>query len=162
MICPACQEGETQVVDSRPADHGNAIRRRRLCAACGYRFPTFESPEPLRVHVRKRDGSLEPFDREKLLASLRIACAKRPVTDTHILSIVAAVERDLARIQRIAGSGSQTLLPEANSQDIGTRVLSRLQETDAVASIRYASVFFSFASSEDFEQAARRARGASS
>lgn len=142
----------TQVVDSRAADEGNAVRRRRLCAECGYRFPTRESPEPLRVQVRKREGFLESFDRSKLLRSLRAACVKRPVSDRTILSIAASVERDLARIQRIAGSSPRD--PEINSQDIGSLVLSHLRETDAVSAIRYASIFLSFSSPEEFSKAA--------
>ncbi len=133
MRCPWCDADEDRVVDSRPADGGAAIRRRRECAACSRRYTTFERIEEVGLVVVKRDGSKDPFDRDKLAAGIRNALADRPVTP-------AEVEDMVDRIQ-VASSAQG---PEVSSQLVGNEVLARSRKTDEVAYLRFASVYKDF------------------
>jgi transcriptional repressor NrdR len=141
MICPACGVGETRVLESRMSDAGEAIRRRRECLECHARFTTFERLEQSTVWVVKRDGSRQPFDRSKLLRGLERACAKRPVALETVERIVAAVE---------AGFRSDGL-SEVPSEAIGEAALLQLRELDGVAYIRFASVYRSFETPDEFQ-----------
>ena len=141
MICPACGVGETRVLESRVSDAGEAIRRRRECLDCHARFPTFERLEQSTLWVVKRDGSRQPFDRSKLLRGLERACVKRPVALDQIERIVAGVE---------AGFRSDGL-SEVPSEAIGEAALLHLRELDGVAYIRFASVYRSFETPDEFQ-----------
>jgi transcriptional repressor NrdR len=141
MRCPWCNADEDRVVDSRPAEDGAAIRRRRECAACGRRYTTYERVEAVGLVVVKRDGSREPFDREKLASGLRKALANRPVTPPAIDALLDRIE---ARLRRRG--------PEVRSQQIGVEVLSALRRTDEVAYLRFASVYKDFQEITDFER----------
>lgn len=140
MRCPYCAAEDDRVVDSRPVDDQHAIRRRRECRACGQRFTTFEraSHEPLSVH--KRDGSIEPFRRDKLQAGITRALANLDLDVDTVRTSVARVE---ARIRR---SGRRTV----PSADIGRAVLDVLREIHHVAYVRFASVHKGFTTPEDF------------
>lgn len=138
MECPACQHGESKVVDSR--DAGDSIRRRRECLGCGHRFTTFERIEyPLPV-VLKRDGRRQPFNEEKLLAGLRVACRKRPVTADQLQDVVQRVERQLSRRAD----------REVTTTEIGDLALQELRDLDPVAYLRFASVYRAVESPEAF------------
>jgi transcriptional repressor NrdR len=129
--CPYCGAKETRVFDSRPADDGEGIRRRRECESCHRRFTTFERVERLVLHVQKRNGARERFDRGKILRGLRLACEGRPVEE-------AALERIAEEIERSAlekGTGV------VKSRDIGDAVIERLRRLDDVAYVRFASVY---------------------
>lgn len=140
MICPGCRHEETRVVDSRAA--GDAIRRRRACEACGLRFTTHERVEERVSVVVKRDGTREPWQRDKVLRGVTLACRKRPVDATAIEGIVRAVEAALA-----ARDG------EVTSAEVGDAVLTVLAGTDAVATVRFASVYRAFESADQFVEA---------
>jgi transcriptional repressor NrdR len=141
MICPACGVGETRVLESRVSDAGEAIRRRRECLDCHARFTTFERLEQSTLWVVKRDGGRQPFDRSKLLRGLERACVKRPVALDQIERIVAAVE---------AGFRSDGLT-QVPSEAIGEAALLHLRELDGVAYIRFASVYRSFETPDEFQ-----------
>jgi transcriptional repressor NrdR len=141
MICSACGVGETRVLESRMSDAGEAIRRRRECLECHTRFTTFERLEQSTLWVVKRDGSRQPFDRSKLLRGLERACVKRPVALDTVERIVAAVE---------AGFRSDGL-SEVPSEAIGEAALLHLRELDGVAYIRFASVYRSFETPDEFQ-----------
>ncbi len=141
MRCPWCDADDDRVVDSRPADAGGAIRRRRECAACGRRFTTYERIEEVGLVVRKRDGLKEPFDRDKVEAGIRKALAGRPVTNLQIDQMVDRIELRLRR------KG-----PEVTSRQVGTEVLAALQRVDEVAYLRFASVYKDFQEITDFER----------
>jgi transcriptional repressor NrdR len=141
MICPACGVGETRVLESRVSDAGEAIRRRRECLECHARFTTFERLEQSTLWVLKRDGGRQPFDRSKLLRGLERACVKRPVALDQIERIVAAVE---------AGFRSDGLT-QVPSEAIGEAALLHLRELDGVAYIRFASVYRSFETPDEFQ-----------
>jgi transcriptional repressor NrdR len=141
MICPSCGVGETRVLESRVSDAGEAIRRRRECLECHARFTTFERVEQTALWVVKRDGLRQPFDRSKLLRGLERACVKRPVALDVIERIVAAVE---------AGFRSDGLT-EVPSEAIGEAALLHLRELDGVAYIRFASVYRSFETPDEFQ-----------
>ena len=141
MRCPWCSADDDKVVDSRPSDAGDAIRRRRGCLACGRRFTTYERVEDVGLVVRKRDGSTEPFDRDKLEAGIRKALSSRPVTNLAIDQMVGRIET------RLRKKG-----PEVASNQIGIEVLSALRKADQVAYLRYASVYKDFEGVEDFER----------
>ena len=141
MICPWCSADDDRVVDSRPAEGGAAIRRRRHCGACGRRYTTFERVEDVGLVVVKRDGSKDPFDREKVAGSIQKAIKNRPVTPDQ-------VERLVDRIQeRMRRKG-----PEVSSEQIGVAVLAGLARLDQVAYIRFASVYKDFQGISDFQQ----------
>ena len=137
--CPRCSRADTRVVDSRPAEDGAAIRRRRLCQPCGHRFTTFERAEAPALLVRKRSGERVPFQVEKVVRGVRAACKGRPVDDDAIATIGAAV---LAHAQAADG--------EVTTQDVGLAVLEQLRLTDHVAYLRFASVYKGFADASDF------------
>jgi transcriptional repressor NrdR len=141
MRCPWCGQGEDKVVDSRPAERGAAIRRRRQCLSCGRRFTTCERVERLALVVVKRDGETEPWDREKMVSGIRKALVNRPVTEEQFAALVTGIEERLRR------KG-----PEITSQQIGLEVLANLQKLDQVAYVRFASVYKDFQEIGDFER----------
>jgi transcriptional repressor NrdR len=141
MRCPWCSSEQDRVVDSRPAEGGAAIRRRRECSSCTRRFTTFERVDELGVVVRKRDGSREPYDREKVLAGLRKAVANRPVTEEQVAALADQVG------ERLRARGAQV-----SSQDVGLEVLAGLKGVDEVAYLRFASVYKDFQQVADFER----------
>ncbi len=140
MKCPACQHPETKVVDSRVSKDGAAIRRRRECLACGFRFTTYERVEMQLPLVIKRDGRREPFSREKVIEGMRKACQKRPISMDQIEAFVSELERDLME------SGER----EIPSTEIGERVMAKLHEWDDVAYVRFASVYRQFKDVTEF------------
>jgi transcriptional repressor NrdR len=141
MRCPWCGHDQDRVVDSRPAEQGRAIRRRRECLSCGRRYSTFERVEDLALMVLKNDGAREPWDREKVIAGVRKAIVNRPVTDEQVLALAERVE---ARLRKKG--------PEVSSQQVGLEVLANLQRLDHVAYLRFASVYKDFQELGDFER----------
>ena len=138
MHCPFCRHEDSRVVDSRTADDGTAVRRRRQCTQCDRRFTTVESAS---LTVVKRSGATEPFSRAKVLTGVRKACQGRPVT-----------EDDLARLaQQVEEGVRATGAAELDAHEVGLAVLGPLREIDEVAYLRYASVYRSYDSLEDFE-----------
>jgi len=136
MQCPFCGKDSDKVVDSRQSEGGRAVRRRRQCLECNRRFTTYERPEEvIRLSVIKKDGSREPYDRQKIIAGLQKACYKRPVTHEQIRQIVEAAEEELLR----------EFDREAPSTFIGDAVSTRLRRHDQIAYIRFASVYRNFA-----------------
>ena len=134
MKCPYCAHLESKVVDSRPADEGASIRRRRECLACHKRFTTYEMMESLPLMVIKKDGSRQSFDRNKILGGLVRACEKRPVSFDTLENIALEIEQNLqSRIER-----------EVSSLAIGEQVMERLKHVDQVAYVRCASVYRQF------------------
>ena len=138
MNCPFCRNEESRVVDSRPADEGTSIRRRRECISCGSRFSTQEMAV---LSIIKRSGATEPFSREKVINGVRKACQNRPVSDDDLALLAQRVEESL----RSTGQA------EIEAQEVGMAILSPLRELDEVAYLRYASVYRNFSSLEDFE-----------
>jgi transcriptional repressor NrdR len=138
MHCPFCRQPDTRVVDSRTADDGAAIRRRRQCPECGRRFTTVESAS---LTVVKRSGATEPFSRAKVLAGVRKACQARPVSEDD-LAVLA---------QRVEEAVRATGCAEIPAHEVGLAILGPLRELDEVAYLRFASVYRSFDSLEDFE-----------
>ena len=141
MRCPWCGRDEDRVVDSRSAERGTAIRRRRECRACGRRFSTFERIEEVGLAVIKRDGSKEPYDREKVVGGIRQAIKNRPVAEDQVLDLAGRVE------QRLRRKG-----PQVTTQEIGLEVLAQLRKLDQVAYMRFASVYKDFQQLTDFER----------
>jgi transcriptional repressor NrdR len=139
--CPACRAEDTKVVDSRAAQDGTAIRRRRACPACGYRFTTFERMEEVALTVVKRSGQREPFSRAKLVTGLRAAAKGRPVSPEQLETLATSVEDAL----RLDG-------PEVTSAQIGLSVLDALRQLDEVAYLRFASVYKGFDQAADFQR----------
>ena len=134
MKCPFCGYNESKVIDSRPAEEGATIRRRRECLACQKRFTTYEIIERLPLVVVKRDGSRQTFDKVKLINGMVRACEKRPVALTTLEKIADEIEQELQ-------SGLER---EVKTVDIGEMVMSRLKTVDEVAYVRFASVYRSF------------------
>ena len=134
MKCPFCGYTESKVIDSRPAEEGATIRRRRECLACQKRFTTYEIIERLPLVVVKRDGSRQTFDRVKLINGMGRACEKRPVSLAQLESIADDIEQEL----------QSSLEREVSTVAIGEMVMSRLKEVDEVAYVRFASVYRSF------------------
>ncbi len=134
MKCPFCGHQEDKVMDSRPSKGGSAIRRRRECLKCEKRFTTYEQIEEILPMVVKRDGRREPFDRLKIVAGVRKAVEKRPVSSEKIEALVDDIENAL--MERAA--------KEINSTEIGEMVMNRLKELDDVAYVRFASVYRQF------------------
>ncbi|WGN89315.1 transcriptional regulator NrdR [Ligilactobacillus faecis] len=134
MKCPNCHQNGSRVVDSRPADNGHAIRRRRECENCGFRFTTFERVEATPLLVIKKNGAREEFNREKVLRGVMRAAEKRPVPMDQIQAIVDQVEK---KIRAVGGN-------EVSSQLIGEYVMSILVDVDDIAYIRFASVYREF------------------
>ena len=134
MKCPFCGEEDTKVIDSRSADENTSIRRRRQCETCGKRFTTYEKVETIPLLVIKKDNSRELYDRQKLEAGILRACHKRPISIEQISEMVDAVENQIfAREER-----------EVKSSVIGEMIMDRLKELDAVAYVRFASVYREF------------------
>ena len=138
MRCPFCREDDSRVVDSRTVDDGTAIRRRRECAACGRRFTTAETASML---IAKRSGVLEPFSRAKVVSGVRKACQGRPVSDDDLALLAQKVEDAL----RATGTA------EIPAMEVGLAILGPLRELDEVAYLRFASVYRSFDTLDDFE-----------
>jgi transcriptional repressor NrdR len=141
MRCPFCGHDDTQVKDSRPAEDGSAIRRRRFCVSCGQRFTTIERVQLRELIVLKSDGRRVPFDRDKLARSIRVALRKRPVQEDRIERIVSGIVRQLE------ASGETDI----SSKQIGELVMETLKEVDSVAYVRFASVYRNFREAKDFE-----------
>jgi transcriptional repressor NrdR len=135
--CPFCRHPDSRVIDSRTAEDGASTRRRRLCPECGRRFNTVETAA---LTVRKRCGSAEPFSRDKVISGVRRACQGRPVTDDQLAVLAHQVE------DQIRASG----VAEVDSHEVGLAVLAPLRELDEVAYLRFASVYRSFNSIDDF------------
>ena len=140
MHCPYCRNTDTRVLDSRVAEDGGAIRRRRACQACEKRFSTVEQ---MQLTVAKRSGAVEPFTREKAISGVRKACQGRPVTEDDLALLAQRVE------ETIRSQGSA----EIDAHEVGLAVLEPLRELDEVAYLRFASVYQAFDSLEDFESA---------
>lgn len=138
MRCPFCREDDSRVVDSRTVDDGAAIRRRRECAACGRRFTTAETASLL---IAKRSGALEPFSRAKVVSGVRKACQGRPVSEDDLALLAQKVEDAL----RATGTA------EIPAMEVGLAILGPLRELDEVAYLRFASVYRSFDTLDDFE-----------
>ncbi len=134
MKCPFCGYAESKVIDSRPADEGATIRRRRECLACQKRFTTYEFMERLPLIVIKRDGSRQTFDRMKLLNGMIRACEKRPVPMSELEAIADAIEQEL----------QNSLEREISTVEIGEKVMAHLKDVDEVAYVRFASVYRQF------------------
>lgn len=141
MHCPFCGSEDTQVKDSRPSEEGSAIRRRRFCGDCDSRFTTFERVQLKELIVAKKDGKKRPFDRDKLVGSIRIAVRKRPVTQEQVEMTVNNIVRKL----------ESSIENEINSEEIGKAVMESLAELDPVAYIRFASVYREFRDAKDFQ-----------
>lgn len=146
MRCPFCSGDDTRVINSRPSDEGAAIRRRRECVSCSRRFTTYERAQFEALMVRKRSGRIEAFDPDKLLDKLRIACNKRPVSEKAIREFAYGFEDD-------------TSAPEIGSDEIGRRVLEFLKGADAVAYIRFLSVYREFDSVDRFIEEVQQLSG---
>jgi len=142
MRCPQCKGLEDKVVDSRLAEDGLAIRRRRECLECGGRFTTFERAEPAGLRVLKRSGESEPYDRSKVVGGLMKACKNRPVSEADIERLADEIEEHLREGGR----------KEVPSPEVGLSILDRLRDVDEVAYIRFASVYRDFQELTDFEK----------
>jgi transcriptional repressor NrdR len=142
MKCPYCGNAKTKVIDSRPAEDDNAIRRRRSCTGCGSRFTTFERRERAGVVVVKRDGTREPYDREKLATGFYKACSKREVPESVIEKNIDQIEEE------IMGSPER----EISAADVGNMVMERLREVDEIAYLRFASVYKRFDDVSEFQK----------
>lgn len=134
MKCPFCSFADSKVIDSRPADDGSSIRRRRECLACQKRFTTYETVERLPLVVIKRDGSRQSFDRMKVLNGMIRACEKRPVALQELERIADDIEHEL----------QGALEREISTTEIGEMVMERLKDLDEVSYVRFASVYRSF------------------
>ncbi|HHU18333.1 MAG: transcriptional regulator NrdR [Anaerovoracaceae bacterium] len=134
MRCPFCENHDTRVIDSRPTEEGHAIRRRRECDSCRKRFTTYEKVEGMTFMVIKKDGSREPFDRNKVLNGIIKACEKRPVPIASIEKIVDEIERGLNNMME----------KEIESKLIGEILMEHLKKLDEVAYVRFASVYRQF------------------
>lgn len=134
MKCPYCGKDNTRVVDSRPVDENSAIRRRRMCDVCGKRFTTYEKVETIPLIVIKKDQNREQYDRSKIEAGVLRACHKRPVSAEMILNLVDSVETEIFNME----------LREIPSSVIGELVMERLKDLEAVAYVRFASVYREF------------------
>jgi transcriptional repressor NrdR len=142
MRCPFCGSVEDRVVDSRSSRDGRAVRRRRECLACSQRFTTYEYIESIPRHVIKRDGTREPYDREKILSGLLLACTKLPITRQQLEAVVARIEE---RLDESEG-------PEVETRRIGEMVMEELQRLDPVAYVRFASVYRKFQDVTEFAE----------
>jgi len=141
MRCPSCGSLDTQVKDSRPTEDSAAIRRRRVCLTCNFRFTTFERVQLRELVVIKRNGRRVPFDRDKLMRSLAISLRKRPVEPERVEEMVTKIVRDLESIGET----------EITSETVGEAVMEHLRNLDDVAYVRFASVYRNFREPKDFE-----------
>lgn len=142
MMCPVCLAADTKVSDSRLIDAGFAIRRRRICLKCGFRFSTYEQTEILNLSVIKRDGGHEPYQREKLESGLKKSLHKRSYTADQFKILVNQIERDIQKRKK----------DEITSQQLGELVMKRLKGFDKVAYIRFASVYRAFEDVKTFQR----------
>ena len=140
MRCPFCKKADSRVIDSRAADDGNTIRRRRECTGCGKRFTTYEVVEKIPLMVIKNDGRRVVFDRNKLLNGLIRSCDKRDISTEHIVSLANEIEKELRN----------TMDREVTTKAIGELVMEKLKNFDEVAYIRFASVYRKFADISNF------------
>ncbi len=140
MKCPYCSNLESKVVDSRPADEGASIRRRRECLACGKRFTTYETMESLPLVVVKKDGSRQSFDKDKVLRGMIRACEKRPVTMDRLVKIADQIEQEI----------QNSLERETSTERIGELVMRHMKDVDEVAYVRFASVYRQFKDIDTF------------
>lgn len=141
MKCPICKK-ETKVIDSRALEEGTIIRRRRACLWCKFRFSTHEEMELLNFKIKKKDGSLQAYDRNKLLEGIERSCEKRPVKQEQILKLISHIEKKLMDRKK----------PVVSSKVIGNLVVEQLKKIDEVAYLRFASVYKSFDSAEKFKK----------
>jgi len=141
MRCPCCHADDTKVIDSREADEGAAIRRRRTCASCSHRFTTYERLEEVPLVVTKTHGGREPFDRGKIVAGVTAAAKGRPVSVAQVEQLAYEVEEELR-------GGARELTTTA----VGHGVLERLRDLDEVAYLRFASVYKGFGGASDFQR----------
>ena len=142
MKCPFCNQENTRVIDSRPVPDNNSIRRRRQCDECGKRFTTYEVVEKPQLMVYKRDGSFEPFDRQKLIKGIQNAIKKRPVSVDDMKNLVDDIENTFAN----------KMQTETTTSEIGDMVLMGLKKLDHVAYVRFASVYKDFSDVDSFIQ----------
>ncbi|MCE9581219.1 MAG: transcriptional regulator NrdR [Planctomycetes bacterium] len=146
MRCPFCKADNDKVIDSRSTSDGNSIRRRRECLACNKRFTTYERTEAQPLVIIKKDGTRQPFDRNKILDGIRKACQKRPIETQKIEDIVSRIELELyERFEK-----------EVPSMEVGELIMKELRELDSVAYVRFASVYRAFQEAQDFVEAAQR------
>ena len=143
MKCPYCGFTESKVIDSRPAEDGTSIRRRRECMKCQKRFTTYEKLETISLIVVKQDNSRQPYDREKIVRGLIRACEKRPITYAKMEEVADKIESELY----------QLMSKEVTSTEIGERVMAHLKELDEVAYVRFASVHKHFSNIQSFMDA---------
>jgi transcriptional repressor NrdR len=141
MICPKCKAPDTKVLDSRDSEQGKAIRRRRECEKCNWRFTTFERAEVGSLMVKKKDGTFEPYNRTKLEQGIWIACGKRPVTQVQIDEMISSLEEKWSTNKKMV-----------SSQTIGNDVMDALKKLDHIAYIRFASVYRSFKDVDEFKK----------
>lgn len=134
MKCPFCSHENTRVIDSRPAEDNNSIRRRRVCDECGKRFTTYEKIETIPLIIIKKDNNRETYDRAKIEAGVLRACHKRPVSAQQITTLVDEVENEIFNMEE----------KEISSENIGELVMNKLKGLDAVAYVRFASVYREF------------------
>ena len=134
MKCPFCGHDNTRVIDSRPAEDNNSIRRRRVCDECDKRFTTYEKIETIPLIIIKKDNNRETYDRSKIEAGVLRACHKRPVSAGQIDKLVEEVETEIFNMEE----------REISTQDIGEMVINKLKDMDAVAYVRFASVYREF------------------
>ena len=146
MHCPFCSADDTKVIDSRLVADGNSIRRRRECTTCGERFTTFEMAELLMPYVIKRDGTREPFNEDKLRRGLLRALEKRPVSAEQVESAISHIKHQL----RTTGER------EVPAKQVGEEVMTELKRLDAVAYVRFASVYRDFQDLSEFQEEIRR------
>ena len=134
MKCPFCGETDSKVIDSRPAEDGSSIRRRRQCNGCNKRFTTYEKVETIPLIVIKKDNNREPYDRQKIVSGILRSCHKRPISADQINRLVDEVETEIFNREE----------REIPAQEIGEIVMNRLKDLDAVAYVRFASVYREF------------------
>jgi len=146
MRCPSCASLDTQVKDSRPTEDSAAIRRRRVCLSCNFRFTTFERVQLRELVVIKRNGRRVPFDRDKLMRSLQISLRKRNVEPERVEQMVSKIVRELESLGE----------SEITTDTIGENVMTHLRELDDVAYVRFASVYKNFREPKDFEDAVKQ------
>ena len=146
MRCPFCGHEDTQVKDSRPSDDNSSIRRRRICGNCGARFTTFERVQLRELVVIKKNGRREPFEREKIMSSMKIALRKRPVEPERIERVVNSI------VRRLESLGEA----EVPAESIGEMVMDALSSLDSVGYVRYASVYRNFREAKDFDDFVRK------
>ena len=146
MKCPNCANSDSKVLDSRPINEGLAIRRRRECIKCGFRFSTHEEMEILDLTVIKRDGRKEPYMGEKIESGIRKAFEKRPLSRDDFHALISGIEQDIQKLGK----------EEITSKEIGNIVMRKIKSRDQVAYIRFASVYRQFADVDEFVREAKK------